>query len=326
MPNFVFSRLERLYLTLESTYGQAVAPGNDNACRLIKASMDNEIPTLVRRDKFGSFTPPSGVRGRVRAKWNYEGSLVNGSGGVPDADVLWQLLFSNASSGGVYTLSKASTVSANLWDYRDPSTAAQRVALGAVMSSATINLGQDIAEWQCEGEAMYVNNSLFFSTSDTTQKGGLVSFPAEPGSPVTHGGIIAGFTGSLTVDGITLATIRTATIKVETGVALVHDTFGTYYSTGIERGTRKVTFGFNMYEDDSSGQETIYAAAESKALINASCQIGTVTGSIFTFALTGIQLDAPTRDDSQLRFAVVYPDATAHGSGVGEDELTLTVS
>lgn len=338
MPNYVPSRLERLYLTLEdpAAYGVAVAPGNSNACRLIKAQMDNENPVLVRRDKFASYTPPAGVKGRVRARWSYEGSLVSGTTGT-DADILFRLLFSQATGGTSYALSKSGTVSANLWDYRDPSTAAQRVALGAVMTEAQINLGQDVAEWTCSGEAMYVLNSLFLSNLDSTlsmlsnddrtrAKGGLSSFPAEPGSPVVHGNIIAGFTGAITVAGQPLATIRTATIKVTTGVELVHDTFGTYFSTGIQRTTRRVVFGFNLYEDDSAGQEAIYEAAESKAVAAATIQIGTVATNIFTFSLAGIQLEAPTRDDGQPRFAVVYPDSICHGTSTGEDELVLAIS
>ncbi len=339
MSNYVPSRLERLYLTMESptAYGVAVAPTNSNACRLIKASMDNINPVLERRDKFGSFTPPAGVKGRVSGKWSFEASLVNGTSGVPDADPLFQLLFSNAPTGGVYTLAKNQNVSANLWDYRDPSTAAQRVALGAVMTQAQINLGQDIAEWTCEGECRYVLNSLLLpnistvlsmlSSSDlAAAKGGLVTFPSEPGSPVTHGNIIAGFTGQLTVAGNVLATVQTATIKIVTGVELVKDTFGTYFPQGLQRVTRKVTFAFTLYEDDSAGQEAIYEAAESKTPIEALCQIGTVAQNTFTFDVKGIQLDSPSRDDSNPRFKISYPDSVAHGTSSGEDELSLTVS
>src|SRR5258708_31897614 len=339
MGNYVPSRLERLYLTLEdpANFGVAVAPGNSDACRLIRAQMDNENPVLVRRDKFGSYTPPAGVKGRVRARWSYEGSLVSGETGT-DADILFRLLFSQAGAGPSYALTRSQTVSANLWDFRDPSTAAQRVALGAIMTDAQLNLGQDVAEWTCNGESMYVLNSLFapnlasvlamLSTAHITRaQGGLGGgFASEPGAPVTHGNIIAGFTGSISVAGQPLATIRTATIKVTTGVELVHDTFGTYLSTGIQRTTRRITFGFNMYEDDTAGQEAIYEAAESKAVAQADIQIGTVAANIFTFTLKGIQLEAPTRDDGQPRFAIVYPDSICHGTSTGEDELALTIS
>jgi hypothetical protein len=338
MPNYVPTRLERLYLTLEDPahYGVAVAPGNGDACRLIKAQIDNENPVLTRRDKFGSYTPLAGVKGRVHSRWSYEGSLVAGEAGT-DADILFRLLFSQAGGGSSYALTRSQTVSANLWDFRDPSTAAQRVALGAVMNNFSLNLGQDVAEWTCDGEAMYTLNSLFapnlasvlsfLSGPDITRaQGGMGgSFASEPGAPVTHGNIIAGFTGSISVAGQSLATIRTATIKGTTGVQLVHDTFGTYFSTGIERTTRKITFGFNMFEDDSAAQEAIYEAAESKTVVEADIVIGTSTNNKFAFTLKGIQLEAPTRDDSQPRFAVVYPESICHGTSAGEDELALTI-
>src|SRR4051794_26013842 len=102
--------------------------------------------------------------------------------------------------------------------FRQPSTIAQRAAFGCVVNRATFNLGQDgAATWNAEGEAKWVLSSTQFSASNAEQKGGLTAFPSEPGSPVTNGGIIVGFTGSIQLAGNSLATLRNASFSIQPG-------------------------------------------------------------------------------------------------------------
>lgn len=327
MPNFSQSRLDYLFLTKETTYGQAVSPSNSNYCRHIKLGLSNTRALLTRRDKTGDRSVLKGVKGRAVANWNTEMSLVtSNSSAVPDCDVLFQMLFGQAATSRAYSLVD-SIISGNLWRFRDPSTLDQQVGIGAILQRATFTLGQDIAEWTAEGQALGVLGSNFFSAADLTQKGGLGSFPTRPSSPTANGDAIAGFTGAISVDGVSLATIRTAIIKVETGNALVTDTFGNYYATGAEGDERNITFGFNLYDDDSSGAETIKEAADSKAPITAVVQVGTVSNNIYTFTVNGIQLESPELDDNQRRFVATYKDSRAHESAIGaKDEFSMAIS
>ncbi len=327
MPLFSLARNERLYLTQEVTYGQAVAPGNSNYCRAIKSPMNNTVNLLNRRDKTGTRSVMPGIRGRAEGKWSTEMSLVTSGGGAdPDATVLLNMLFGAGPTSRAWALSD-NIITGNLWSYRTPSSLDQRVALGAILTTATFTLGQDVAEWTAEGECMYVLGSNFFSVADTTQKGGLVSYPGEPGSPVSAGDIIAGFTGSIMVDGISLAEIRTATIKVNTGNALVKDTFGSYYPTMAEGDERNISFGFNLYDNDSNGHETLKEAADSKVPVDAVVTVGTATDNMFTFTVKNIQLESPALDDNQRRFVATYGDSRAHGTNLAsKDELTLAIS
>lgn len=324
--SFSQSRLEYLHLTEETTFGQAVAPANNNYCRHIKCELNNDRALLVRKDKTGNRSVLPGIKGRASSKWSTNMSLVtSGGSGAPDCNVLLRMLF-GSSSGRSFTLSD-SIISGNLWRFREPSTLDQQVGLGAILKNATFTLGQDIAEWTADGDALYVLGSKFFSAADIIQKGGLGSFPTRPSSPVPNGNAIAGFTGQITVDGIVLATIRTATIKVATGNELVLDTFGNYYATSSEGDERKVSFGFNLYDDDSDGAETIKEAADSKAPISAVVQVGTATNNIYTFTVNGVQLESPTLDDSQRRFVATYKDSQASESAIGAlDELSLVIS
>ncbi len=215
---------------------------------------------------------------------------------------------STAGSSVDYALADT-IISGDLWSYRTPSTVEQRVALGSILQNFEFTLGQDIAEFRCDGESMYMLGSSNFSLADVTEKGGLGSFPAEPTPAYSDGGLIAGFTGAISIDNQTLVNFRQCTIKGNTGNALVRDVFGSYYPTSTEGDVRAFTFGCNMYDDDSAGVATLKEVADSKTPVNASVQIGTVSGNIASFTLQGIQLLSPTYDDSQRSYVVTFPDS-----------------
>jgi hypothetical protein len=238
-----------------------------------------------------------------------------------------QMLFGKAATGGVYTLDDT-IVTGNIWSFRRPSTADQRVIIGAVLQNFQFTLGQDVAEWSCDGIGLGMLTSKGYATADTDLKGELGSFPTEPGSQTyLDAGLIAGFTGSIVVDGVTLAAIRTATIKGNTGNALVEDAFGHYYPVDPEGDERKFQFAFNAYDDDTSGMAQLKEAAEKKTPITASVTVGTVAGNIFTFALAGVQLDQSQLDDSGRSYVVNFGDGQVNGSSVTAlDEMTLTCS
>lgn len=328
MSNFSLSRAERLYITKETTFGQAVTPGNSNYCRHIKAPMYNDRALLNRRDKTGTRSVLKGNKGRAFAKWSTEMSLVTSgqTGVLPDCHTLFDMIFGQAPTGLVWTLSD-NIVSGNLWSYRTPSTLDQRVVLGAVLQNATFTLGADIAEWTADGEGLFMLGSNFYSVADVTQKGGLGAFPAEPGSPTSAGDIIAGFTGQITIDSVVLAEIRTATIKYQSGNVVVKDTFGSYYPTSAEGDERNISLGFNLYDNDSAGHETLKEVADSKLPVDATIQVGTVADNIITFTLKGIQLAAPQLDDNQRRFVATYGDSRSHTSLISlKDEFSVAIT
>lgn len=326
-PNRVQTRLERLYVTKETTYGTAVSPTATDALRHIKFSARNDTRLLIRRDKTGSRTGVQGAKGRSAGSWSYEGSLY-GSGTaatVPDFDVLLQMLFGKAATAGVYTLADT-IVSGNLWSFRQPSTADQRAAIGALLNTFTFTLGEDVAEWSCDGPCLGVLGSNEFGTADTELKGGLGSFPAEPGTQTyLDAGLIAGFTGAITIDGQTIVGLRTATIRGTINNQGIMDQFGNYYSAGSQGGEREITFSANCYDDDSAALTTIKEAALSKAAIGAQLIIGTVAGNIFQFDLAGIQLANEELDDAELSYTANFPESPVKGSSPAlRDELTLT--
>lgn len=344
--NTIFSRLERIYLAVCPAFGSdgtITIPSfsNTNYCRHIKLTLDNDVSTLIRRDKTGARTATIGVKGREYCKWSYEGSLApSGTNDVPaDFDPLMQALYngpavSGTAPGGAITglvygpfVDQPNTTLA-IASYRQPSTVDQRIGFGLVVSEATFNLGQDIAEWTCSGTGKFVIDSDYLSTASADEAGGLSgSFPTEPSAPVSHGGIIAGFTGSFKLNGSVVSRIRTATIKISTQNVMVRDTFGHYTPDDTMGDVRMVTIQFSLYEDDSAGQQALRNASITKTPLDADITVGTFAGSIVNVFMKNIQLASPTRDDSSLRYQLNWPESRAFGTSLtSKDEVTITLA
>ncbi len=345
MPsNYSLSRLERLYLQKQPTFG--VIPGGNlsspttasvaggNACRFIRMRLTNETAVIVRPDKTGSRSQTAGIKGRTFGRWSMEMSMVgNGSAGTaPDADPLLTALFGKDPTvvgGTSVTYSFADDIPmCSLWSFRQPSTLDQRVMHSAVVQEATFNLGQDgAATWSCQGEGAALLTSNGFGSADATTKGGLSAFPTEPGSPTTNGGIIAGFTGLVQVESQTIAVIRTATVRVQTQNMLVKDTFGSYYPVLTEGGERTVQTAFSLYDSDDASTEAIKQASYDKVPVTITYQIGTVAGNIWTFSLNNIQLAAYELNDQQLRFTVDVAESRSYSTTLTSlDEMSLVIT
>jgi len=306
--------------------------GNNNYVRHIKAGLTNEIATLIRRDKTGARTRTIGVRGRGFGKWSYEGSLapsgVNGTNA--DFDPLMQSVFGQAAAsanGGLqYSFVDTPILAFTYASYRQPSTLMQRIAYGCVTQMITFNIGQDIAEFTAEGECRFVLDSDYISSATTEEQGGLSSIPSEPSSPVSHGGIIAGFTGSISIGGNTIARIRTAQVKIDAGNFVIKDTFGHYIPDDTEGDVRIVTLSFTMYDTDEASQQAIRVAAITKTPVDANLTVGTVAGSMVNFFLKNVQLASYQYDDSGRRFSLTMPESPAFGTSItSRDEIKVTL-
>lgn len=344
MANYSLSRLERLYLQKQPVFG--VIPGGNltspttatvaggDACRFIRMRLTNETAVIVRPDKTGSRSQTAGIKGRTFGRWSAEMSMVgNGTAGtVPDCDPLLTALFGQDADvvpGTSCTYEFADDIPmVSLWSFRQPSALDQRVMHSAVVQEATFNLGQDgAATWSCQGEGAAMLTSNGFSSADATTKGGLSAFPSEPGSPVTNGGIIAGFTGLVQVEGSTIATIRTATVRLQTQNMLVKDTFGSYYPVLTEGGERTVQTAFSLYDSDDASTENIKQASYDKVPVEIVYQVGTVAGNIWTFTLNNVQLTTYELNDQQLRFSVDMSESRSYSTDLTSlDELTLVIT
>ena len=184
-----------------------------------------------------------------------------------------------------------------------------------MVSETSFQLGADVAQASFNGESLWCLSANQFSVADLIQKGGLTIFPTEPAAPVTNGSIIAGFTGKIAMNSNAIATIRTATVRIQTGNVLVKDTFGSYYPTSAEGDIRRCSIQFSLYEDDSTAFQNLLQIAHDKTPVQIPLFLGTASGSIFGIVLNNVQLAPPTSEE-QRRFIANFPESTAHGSSL----------
>jgi hypothetical protein len=335
--NVSLSRLERIYMKLQSDFDSYPSFGNNDWVRHIKATLANDGAVLVRKDKTGHRTTTEGQRGRGFARWTFNSSLVtSGSGGTapPHAPLFTGAFCQAGTSGGGAVTYSLSDVSATpppqlptfaMASYRTPSTLNQRIAVGCTPNELTWKIGEDIAEFDASGEAKFVMESDYFSSATAEELDTLGSFPAEPGAPnATDGGIIPGFVGSIMIGGSAIARIRTATIKMNNQAEVVKDTFGYYHPVDNEAGERIITVSFTMYDSDEASQQALREASITKTPVDGNFIVGVNAGNIVEFDLKHIQLANYSLDDSSRRFSLTMPDSRAYGTSINAlDELTV---
>lgn len=335
------SRQERLYIQLQTscdqipnTAGTATVAAGD-ACRFIGMNLNNQPEMFQRPDKTGTRSIQKGIKGRKFASWDVRMSLAGSgvAGTKPDCDAILEAAFGAAGvvDPGVdvtYSLADAVKYLA-LWSFRSPAGLEQRCAYGSVVEELTVTLGDNIAELQARGSSTFVVNSTTFADAGlpTEEKGGLTTFPSEPANPVTAGDAVVGFTGSVVADGNTMDCIQTATIRLNTGLQSIRNTFGSFYATGANGGERNVGVSFTCYDQDSTAVENLKRKALNKEPIDIVLTIGTVAGNIWKWTLKNVQLEAPTYEDGDIRFSLNFGESMAHASSLAlRDELVLEIS
>ena len=318
-------------LIIPNTSGSATVT-NTNACAYGKLTLTPTVAQIQRPDLTGSRGTLPSIKGRMGGNWAMEMSLASATAGVvPDCDPILQSLFGQAatvvaSTSVTYSLSD-NIQSFVLFRFRQPSSLTQHLGFGCVVKEATFSVGPDIATMSASGEAVFVLDSDNFGNTLTAAKGGLTVFPTSPTTPVTHGNAVIGFTGLITMDGNTIANLKTATIKITTGNDTVKDTFGSYVASGTEGATRTVGVTFTLDDDDATATQNLKAKAFSQTPVDMSIQVGTFAGNIWTFTLKQVQLAQPSYSDGQLRFHADFAESFAHGTSItANDDVTLTIT
>jgi len=338
--NVALARLERIYLKNQSAFDVIPSFGNNDYVRHIKATLFTETATLIRQDKTGHRTTSVGARGRSYGKWTFNSSMVTSgtAGTAPPHDPIFQAAFCQAGTGagGGWQYTHADISSAPppelptfaMASYRRPSTLDQIIMYGCTPNEITWKIGQDIAEFEASGEARFGLSSDYVASGHATsdELAGVSSFPAEPGSPVAvDGGIIAGFTGSISIGGSSVARLRTAEIKEVMNASVVRDTFNAYVPDDNQAGVRVCTISFNLYDDDEASEAALRVASTTKIPVDADITVGTVSGNMVNFKLKNIQLESPTREETELRFSQSWPASRAYGTDITTlDELIVT--
>lgn len=324
---------ERIYLVPEATLFTAVPPANSNACRLTRGSFTPQFPTMIRRDKTGSFSIYGEQLGRIGGTWSLEMDVAgNGSAGTaPDCGPLL-----NAAFGALPTIVTSTSVTYNnsdasymidIWDF-SPSGYAQFAALGCVVSDLELSWGDNFATLRASGDCVIImDNTYFTSVPVAAWKLGLTSYPTEPTTPVTNGNAVVGFDGIATLDGNVISEITTGSFRYTTGRRMIRDTFGSYIATGIEQAKRNVTMQFMMNDAIDANLIDLITKSKLKTAVTLAMQMGTTAGNIWSPTLNNVMLNPPTRQDGQLRFMWSFPQSMGQETSLtSKDECVLALT
>lgn len=334
MANQANSREQRLFLVPEVTYGNAVAPTAADAVLFERFNVANRPDLIMRRDKTGSRGVAAGVKGRCYAGWDLVAGLTPHESGPGALPALHQVLLAGMGAHAVtagasveYTLTDTIR-SISSWDYRSPSTMAARCGAGLTVGTMAFALGADYLTLSASGEGKYCIYSDLFATLPPANQCGLATFAPEPATPdySDDGGIIIGFTGSVSFEGSVLASIRSAMSRIVTGNATRKDTVGQFIPDGFEGMTRIASTSFSLYDEDGPEATAIREAAETKTPVDVVIVVGFETGRRFEFTHKGVQLASYSLDDSAVRWTAGIGDSSSSESAPGaRDEYKIKV-
>jgi hypothetical protein len=324
------------YVQVETTYGEipnstgTATVANADAFRIINLVTKGDTGDIQRPSKTTTLSRTVGMLGKKGGSWSTRVELAGSgtAGTAPDIDPFLRAAMGKAGtvSAGVsvsYALEDASP-SLSIWNFRDPSTMEQLVAMGSVVQSMRINVSQESSEIEFSGACRYVTPSEGFAGLDSTAKGGLSAFPARPASP-TYAGIMAlGLYGSATLDGSSYTTLRSLSISADFARTLIDNVlFNGAYAGQPQQGIRNITVDFELTDEDTVANESLKAKARAKTAMDLVFVIGSTAGNICTVTLNDVQLTTPDYDDGQRSWGAKFSGMAHAASETAKDELTI---
>jgi hypothetical protein len=332
------SILERIYVQPESTFGQApntsgtATVAGSNYMRHTKSTLEPTQARIPSTDKTGSISATQGAIGARGGTWSldFEGRPSGAAGTPPNCDAVLQAAFGQAptvvpATSVTYALNSA-IKSFTMYRFRQPSTIQQRAGIGCVVSDMSFAFAQNAnCKLTLNGTALWVPDSKNFSSLDTIGKGGLTTFPAEPGSPVFAGNPVNGLAGSAVIDGGSTLQIRSAAIKFTSAIVIPQDRlFAGQYGSSPERDILSVTLDLSIFDEDSAAVTSLYNKALAGTTINIVLTAGSVAGSMIEFDLNNCLLPQPAHDDSARKWAANLTGIRAYSTTLTSlDEFTL---
>ncbi len=220
----------------------------------------------------------------------------------------------------------ASLPSLAIFDYWDPASAQQRILNGAAVGQMQIEVEGDFHVARFSGEGQDLIDSITFATG----QGGLGAYPTEPATRTYAGAPLAGHFGQLWL-GASLSrfnTLVSARLELDNGLELRRNELGFAVPQGIAPGDRKVTFDFELFQNDDAATRTLYTAARNRTPVAAGIQLGSGAGSLFGAYLKSLAPQPPKNDakENQLKWSFTGARAAGGGSSsaaTSDDELWI---
>lgn len=336
--------LRRLYAQLNPTFGTVVNTSGtwaDTTSKLVPHNSINikRIIDLIEAEyKTGTGSMLTGTPGRVSASFSGEVPLMpsGAAGTAPNCNPILANIFNGtatlvSSTSATYNFVDGVSNPLTLAHFNEASSSHQQQFLhSGIIETFTINLGGGgYVTLSFDGKGLACLEKDYFSSEETTAKGGLTTFPAEPSSPALAGNQLGAFTASVTFGGTATAEFVSAQLKGNTGRSIRFDGVGRY-ATGVVQGRRGVALGSLKFADsDGAGLAAVKNAAATKTAMDVIIVQGSTAGYIMTHTLKSVQFggDGFSISENGAGVDVDFGDGKAHASslsGVNDYVLALT--
>jgi hypothetical protein len=241
------------------------------------------------------------------------------------ANVLVNAPFSVAPSSGaqlnrtITYLPATNLPSVSMCDYWTPSTAVQRVLVGAAVDKMSVTVNSDYHEFEFKGIAKDILDTTSFASGD----GGLNSFPAEPALGSFDPTVVPGNLGQAWIGASAqqFQTITSASLQLTNRVEERNHEFGSSTPLAVAPGPRSVLLDLSLFSKDDAATAGLYQAARQRSPISVMLQLGQANGQLFGIYLKSVIPELPEFDDSQTRLQWRFNKSQAQG--IADDEIAV---
>lgn len=234
---------------------------------------------------------------------------------------------------GVKYMNEPSPLCCELWGF-NPAGVRGSCTFGAIPNKLTLAAGQDSAELTVDFLAYYTLGQDRFANAETNEKGGLTAFPTPPTAPAYSGSELTGFVLALTLDGVGYnprSASFSATFNRGYRMDLCAADGTEYYGYAPRELMPEFTLDAALWNTDDANLAALLAKIDNRTPFNASLQIGSVAGGIYTLTLKNLIVPGDTRgwtdDDGDDRKALNIKGLRAQATSTSvrdEAQLVLT--
>jgi hypothetical protein len=263
-----------------------------------------------------SFSAPHGLTANQAVSFNGEIRFV---ASVPDvSNIIVNAPFTTQlSSGGQLTptityLPATVLPSVSLFDYWSPSTALQRILIGAAVDKMSLSVNGDYHEFEFEGIAKDIIDSSSFASGD----GGMNAFPLEPVLGGFDLSVVPGNLGQawLGANAQQFLTVTSASLQVANNLDKRDHEFGSSTPLAVSPGNRDVSLNLSLFEKDDSATLGLYQAARQRSPISVMLQLGQATGQLLGVYLNSLVPELPEFNDDDSRLQWRFQKSRAQGT------------
>jgi hypothetical protein len=270
-----------------------------------------------------TFSAPHGLASNQAV--SFDGEIRFVASVVDASNVIVNAPFTTAPTAGaqlsatVTYLPATNLPSVSLFDYWSPSTAVQRVLLGAAVDKMSVKVNSDYHEMEFSGSAQDIIDTTSFASGE----GGFTTFPTEPSLGSFDTSVVPGNLGQAWIGASAqqFQTVTSASVQLTNGIDERGREFGSELPLAVVPGPRSVILDLSLFEKDDAATASLYQAARQRSPISVMLQLGQSTGQLFGVYLKSLVPDFPQFNDGETRLQWRFSKSRAQGTT--DDEIAV---